>query len=66
MSRCNFHMYCIVLYIIYLVVGLVYCVYYFTAFYCLYNLAYWLQYLNNNLLTYANTLPYQYLKNHRA
>jgi len=41
---------CIVLYITLLVVGLVYSVYYFTCFYCLYNLAYWLQYLNK--LTY--------------
>jgi len=40
-------------YITLLVVGLVYCVYYFTCFYFLYNLAYWLQYLNK--LTYLLT-----------
>jgi len=36
------------------------CVYYFTAFYCLYNLAYWLQYLNKftYLLTYLLTYTY--------
>jgi len=44
--------YYIALYII-LIVGLVYCVYYFTAFYCLYNPAYWLQYLSK--LTYLLT-----------